>query len=97
MPEIEEFITTVREISPLMETICKNGSCYRFYLLLKKVYPTAEPHYDENYHVITNIGNRFFDISGEVKLPKARPMTDEEIEFQKHFVCELSFSAISKC
>ena len=41
-------------------------NCYQVYLLLKHYYPEAIPYHDSN-HVITKIGDKFFDKSGEVE------------------------------
>lgn len=60
-------INAVRGLSPLMRQICRNGSCYRLYLLLKEIFPGAEPYFDADYHVVTLIGNYFYDIDGEYK------------------------------
>ena len=42
------------------------GSCYHFYLILKEVFPDAEPYYD-NDHIVTKIDGKFYDITGEVR------------------------------
>lgn len=66
-PDIESFIGRVRNLSPLMTKICTEGSCYRFYLLLKEVFPDAEAYYDKYFHVVTLIDGGFYDISGEIQ------------------------------
>lgn len=94
--EILKLVESVRNLSPLMERICKNGSCYRLFLLLKQVYPEAVAYYDKNYHVVTKIGDYYYDINGIYENTEnifENPMTDEEIKFQKDFVCDISFSA----
>jgi hypothetical protein len=64
--KILKFIKTVRESVKGMEFVYTNGSCYQFYLILKSIIPEAESWYDSD-HVITKIGERFYDITGEVK------------------------------
>ena len=39
------------------------GKCLRFHLHLKKLIPDAEGFYDHN-HIITKIGDRFYDDKG---------------------------------
>lgn len=41
-----------------------SGGCLKFHYLLKYVFPDAEGWYNSN-HVVTKIGDRFFDIDGE--------------------------------
>lgn len=44
-----------------------NGACFKLFLILRAVYPKAEPYYDVN-HIVTKINNRFYDIRGDVTL-----------------------------
>lgn len=63
--EVLAFIVCVRELSPSMEVICLNGSCYRFHLLLKQRFPEAVPYMNgERNHVASKIGETLYDISG---------------------------------
>lgn len=41
-----------------------HGGCYLFYRILKS-YFDCEPYYDQD-HIITKIGDKFYDITGEV-------------------------------
>ncbi len=50
-----------------------NGECYAFYNILKAAFPEAEAYYDSN-HVITKIGDKFYDITGEVKKDRHIPI-----------------------
>lgn len=52
------------------------GGCYQFYRILLSYFPEAEAYYDQD-HVITKIGERFFDITGEVSLGRYSPIKDE--------------------
>jgi len=63
---VEEFIATIRDSFIGSQQVYTEGSCYHFYLILKKVFPNAEAYYDLD-HVITKIGDRFYDITGEVR------------------------------
>jgi hypothetical protein len=94
--DVESFIARVRQISPLMVKICTQGSCYRFYLLLKEVFPDAEAFYDMYFHVITRIDGRYFDISGEVEPSAIIPMSPEQIYRATRRYCDLRLMAITE-
>ncbi len=42
------------------------GKCYKFYLILKSIFPSAIAYYNSD-HVITRIRDKYYDITGEVK------------------------------
>jgi len=63
--EILNFIYTIRKSHPSLTEIFTKGSCWKFHRILKCVYPSAEPYYD-NDHIITKIRNKFYDINGTV-------------------------------
>ena len=44
-----------------------SGGCYAFYLKLKARFPEAEGYYNMD-HVITKIGDRYYDSTGEVEI-----------------------------
>lgn len=64
-----EFIKLVRESHPSMVEIFTRGSCLNFGLILEFVFPSALKFYDTN-HVISNIGDKFYDITGRVEPKK---------------------------
>lgn len=51
-------------------TIYQYSACYNFYLILKQIYPEAEPiecwndEEGESLHIISKIDGRYFDITG---------------------------------
>lgn len=63
---VESFIAKVRDSFIGSQQVFTHGSCYHFYLILKEVFPQAKPYYDED-HIITEIDDRFYDITGEVE------------------------------
>lgn len=64
--EVLSFIELIRESCPEIQTfIFTHGACYQFHLILKSKFPEAIPYYNED-HVISKIGNSYFDIMGEV-------------------------------
>lgn len=63
--EVLKFITTLRESDKYIETIYLNGGCYQFYLVLKSLYPEAEPFITPTKdHIVTYIGGVYYDIRG---------------------------------
>ena len=66
MNDVEEFISVIRDSFVGSQEVYTHGSCYHFYLILKKVYPNAVCWYDQS-HIITEINGKFYDITGEVQ------------------------------
>lgn len=62
--EVLKFITLIRKTFGRYEEY--SGGCYKFYLILKQVFPEAIGYYNDA-HVITRIGDKYYDIDGEVK------------------------------
>lgn len=63
-----------------MTLLYTQGGCYELFLLLREIFPDAEPWYDQvEGHVYTKIGNAYYDIKGKrYRLNEtACPMTDE--------------------
>ena len=63
---VEEFIATIRDSFIGSQEVYTHGSCYHFYLILKQVFHDAEPYYDMD-HILTKIGDKYYDITGEVR------------------------------
>lgn len=64
--------------------VYRYGGCYGFYLVLKHFFPTAIAYYDDKHkdHILTKIGDRFYDITGEVdckEVCRKRPYWEEPI------------------
>lgn len=76
IPNVEEVIATIRDSFIGSQQVYTEGSCYHFYLVLKKIFPNAEAYYDLD-HIITKIGDRFYDITGEVKLSSGMSKYEE--------------------
>lgn len=47
------------------EIVYTMGSCYQFHLILKSIFPSAQP-YTNHDHIISKIGRRYYDINGSV-------------------------------
>lgn len=72
------IISTIRNSFDGSVDIYTNGSCYRFYEILKAIYPQAEAWYDSD-HVITKIMDKFYDITGEVNKENHIPIENYDI------------------
>jgi hypothetical protein len=62
---ILKFLEVLRSASNIQTEIYTSGGCYRLFELLQAVFPGASPYYNGD-HVVTKIGNAFYDISGVV-------------------------------
>lgn len=68
-PNPLKLIEAIRNSTPYMHVIYTHGSCWKFYEILKTVYPDAKPYYRHDHgggHIITKIGRKYYDINGEV-------------------------------
>lgn len=73
--KVLKLIEVIRESFKGSVIVYTLGSCYQFYLILKEVFPEARCYYDSN-HVITRIGDSYYDITGEVKCERHLPIED---------------------
>jgi hypothetical protein len=72
------LVQRCRDSFPDSVEVYTNGSCFRFYEILKTVFPSAEPYYNIiEGHVITKIYGRYYDITGVVSPDGYFPMKDE--------------------
>lgn len=62
---ILNYISVIRNSFIGSEEVYCYGSCYQFYKILKYQFPSANAYYDMN-HIITEIGGKYYDITGEV-------------------------------
>lgn len=63
-----KIIDELRKSDEYIETIFKQGSCYRFHLFLKALFPTATPLINRKKdHVVSEINGRLYDITGVAK------------------------------
>lgn len=66
-----------------------HGSCYQFHLILKCLFPDALPYYNLD-HIITRIGDKYYDITGEVSADGYVLIGDVErlrrVKFKVHIV-----------
>jgi len=66
--DILTFIEELRNTDGYIRYIYTEGGCYRFHLLLKKMYKGCTPYISkEKNHIVSRYKGRFYDIDGEVK------------------------------
>lgn len=65
--KVIDFIRVARNSFPDAAIVYTWGGCYGFYLILKHLFPTAKAYFaDSEYeHIITKIGDNFYDIKGQ--------------------------------
>lgn len=64
-----DIITALRESDGYIEAIYTEGSCYRFFIFLKALYPLAISYINSSRtHIITRIGGKYYDITGEIEM-----------------------------
>jgi len=67
MSSPEKVIEAIRNSFIGASQVYTNGSCIMFYFFLKTIYPKALPYWSkEERHMITKIGNKYYDINGVV-------------------------------
>lgn len=91
------IINSLRESDKYIEMIYLQGGCYKFHLFLKKLFTEAIPYINtKGDHVITRIGGRFYDITGEVdgylfcRLSEQELKTCEKWSFSKYKMLQIT-------
>lgn len=66
--KIIKFIKAIRESFHESYIVYCFGGCYGFYTILKSIYPEAKAYFldSEREHIITKIGDNYYDITGKV-------------------------------
>jgi hypothetical protein len=65
--KISTFIEELRDTDSFIQHVYSQGGCYKFHVLLSKMYKNCTPYIsqDKN-HIITRYKNKYYDIYGEV-------------------------------
>jgi hypothetical protein len=64
---ILNFINELRDSDEYIKHIYMKGSCYKFHILLSKMYKNTIPYISiKKDHIITRYKDRYYDINGEV-------------------------------
>lgn len=75
----EKIIEAIRNSFIGASQVYTNGSCVMFYFVLKSIFPKAMPYWSkEQKHMITKIGNKYYDINGIVKCVKGYELDADE-------------------
>lgn len=65
--DVAGAVDAIHRLAPDMRHRCLHGDCYRFHLFLKEMFPDAVPYMNrERDHVVTRIGDGFYDATGRV-------------------------------
>ena len=68
MADINRLIEAIRNSRKDSSRAYTEGSCFKLYLILKEVFPNAEPWYNGIVgHVLTEIDGTLYDINGVVE------------------------------
>lgn len=83
------LINALRKADFYVEHLFMMGSCYRFHLFLKEIYPEAVPylHQDKD-HVVSKIDGRLYDIKGAIKKKHEclySPLKEEDLAMVKRW------------
>lgn len=79
--KILSFLKALKDSDFFIEYIYTRGGCYQLYNVLKSLWPSAQPYLGVHMaHVITKIGDCYFDIHGEVKIDGDFLLLTEEEE-----------------
>jgi hypothetical protein len=71
------FISIIRDSFIGSQQVYTEGSCYHFHKILKEVFPKAEAYTDLIGHIVTKINDKYYDITGEVKLTNPPNKTED--------------------
>lgn len=64
--DITKFLKILRESADIQYKIFTQGSCYRLYTILSEIVECKPYWSDVDNHCIVKIGDKFYDIGGEV-------------------------------
>ena len=92
---IQSFISELNHTDEYIHHIYSKGGCYKFHVLLSKMYKGCVP-YTNGDHIITRYKGKYYDIYGEVDNQDGfRKLLDREIpivskwSFRKHNLLKL--------
>lgn len=81
--KIDQFIKELNDTDRYIKHIYSQGGCYRFHVLLSKLYKNTTPYIKRTRnHVITKYKNKYYDIFGEVTdISNYREFTPVDYDF----------------
>jgi len=80
----ENIIANLRNSFSHATVVYTRGSCGQLYKILKEIFPDAIA-YENGDHVITKIGNKFWDIKGEVTRTQGFKLCKPNNEMLSHY------------
>lgn len=79
--DVLKIIDALRESDFYVQAIFTEGSCYRFYIFLKAIFPQSTPYLNnKRNHIATKIGDNLYDITGIVNSSDFEPLKNEDLE-----------------
>lgn len=96
--KIESFITALRESDDYMETIFTQGGCYKFALMLQKLFPDGEIYMELQDHAVYYYKGEYWDITGRVTGLTLHKPNYEDIEImEKWGFAEHNYLTLGSC
>lgn len=107
-----EFIDLLRNSDVYIKSIYSMGGCYQFHLILKRLFPEADPHLIGQYnratgkvcwgHVVTEINGVYYDINGIFEMNKTRfdhikPLENNELEMVEKWSFSRNYFLSKEC
>lgn len=87
--DIETFIDELRNTDLYIRHIYTEGGCYKFHILLSKLFRGSKPYISQRKnHIITKYRNNYYDIYGKIDNVDGYTKLKEE---EKHMVEQWSF------
>lgn len=84
--KVKKLLPILRDSHPDMVDIFTKGSCANLFIFIRSIYQGAKPFYNDD-HIITKVGQTFFDITGKVDPKGYLPLT--EINYPKKRISKL--------
>lgn len=93
----ENIIAMIRNSFSHATVVYTRGSCGRLYKILKEIFPNAIA-YENGDHVISKIGDKFWDIKGEVKRTQNfKPCAPNNKMLSNYFGDDLQYIQCPQC
>lgn len=93
----DRIVTLIRNSFPQASIVYTRGSCGQLYKILKEIFPNAKAFSDGD-HIITKVGNNFYDINGAVKDTRGfLPCKDNEQLLLNKYMGDLEYIQCPNC
>lgn len=81
LQRIEKVIQRIRESFSNSVEVYTQGSCYKFAMILKEIYPYGKILTNQSHAIFELEDGKFYDITGMVKKEDHTPLVDEGCNF----------------